>query len=258
MSKPIKILRCKDAKENHYTKKGLLFDLPMRILCVGKSQFSGKSSFLLNILCQDDPRLYKKNFEGDNIYIFSGSLSSDNKIKDIINQFEIPSENCNSEYSEDMLEAFFDLTEEEYNNSINEGNKPKNTLVLLDDVSYTGNLKKKAAGILNKVFCNGRHINLSICVTAQKYAQLHTTQRENCTGCVVWGCSEKQLEQISDDHNTLGSKKQFRTMFREVTSEPHSGMIINYSNNKDSRYMNLNFEPIGPCGKVKGKGCPCK
>ena len=89
MSKPIKILRCKDAKENHYTKKGLLFDLPMRILCVGKSQFSGKSSFLLNILCQDDDRLYKKNFEGDNIYIFSGSLSSDNKIKNILNKESI-------------------------------------------------------------------------------------------------------------------------------------------------------------------------
>ena len=48
--KPIQILKCKDKKEKHYKKKENLFDLPMRVLCVGKSQFSGKSSFLLNIL----------------------------------------------------------------------------------------------------------------------------------------------------------------------------------------------------------------
>ena len=79
--KPINIYRCKDAKEKHYKKKGNLFDLPCRVLCVGKSQYSGKSSFLQNILCQDDNRLYKDDF--DEIYIFSGSLKTDNKIKNI-------------------------------------------------------------------------------------------------------------------------------------------------------------------------------
>ena len=242
MSTPIKILRCKDGKESHYKKKGNVFDLPMRVLCVGKSQFSGKSSFLLNMLCQDDKRLYKDDF--DEIYIFSGSLKSDTKIKNIINVHSVPPENCHDGYDEDMLEAIFDLTEEEYNDSISEKSSPKHVCVILDDISFSGSLKKKSSGIINKIFCNGRHINLSIIATSQKYSQLHTTQRENATGVVVWSCSDKQLELIAADHNMLDSKKDFKKMFRNATDEPHSFMIINYSNPKDSRYMDMKFEPI--------------
>jgi len=46
-------------------------------------------------------------------------------------------------------------------------------------------------------------------------------------------------------------------MFRTATSEPYSFMVVNYSNPKESRYLNMNFEAIGECGKVKGKGCNC-
>lgn len=256
--KPIQIFKCKDKKEKYYTKKGLLFDLPMRILLVGKSQYSGKSSTILNYLEQNDERLYKNNFDGDDIYIVSGSLKTDNKIKTIILNHDIPEENLFEEFDEDALEAIYDLTAEEYEEAIEDGEPPKNTLLILDDVSFKGDLKSKNTGILNKIFCNGRHINLSIIVTAQKYSQLHTTQRENATGLVCWSGTDKQLELISDDHNSMGNKNQFRKMFRTVTEQPHTALIINYSNPPESRYMNLNFEPIGPCGKVKGKGCPCK
>lgn len=254
--KPIQIYRCKDAKEKHYINKGMLFDLPMRILCVGKSQYSGKSSFILNLLEQNDDRLYKNNF--DEIYIFSGSIKSDNKIKTIILNHDVPEENLHEEFDEDMLEAIFDLTAEDYEEAIENKEKPKHTLLILDDISFDGSLKKKNNGILNKVFCNGRHINLSIIVTAQKYSQLHTTQRENCTGLVAWSCTDKQLDLISDDHNMMKSKKLFKSMFRQVTENPHTALIVNYSNPKSDRYMNLNFESIGPCGRVKGKGCSCK
>ena len=255
--KPIQIYRCKDKKEKFYTNKGLLFDLPMRLLLVGKSQYSGKSSYILNLLEQDDNRLYKNEFDGDNIYIFSGSLKTDNKIKTIVLQHDVPEENLHEEYDEDMLEAIFDLTAEDYEEAIENNERPKNTLIILDDISFSGDMKKKNAGILNKIFCNGRHINLSIIATAQKYSQLHTTQRENATGVVCWSCSDKQLELIADDHNIHDNKKMFKTMFREVTADPYTALIINYSNPKESRFMNLNFEPIGPCGKVKGKGCNC-
>lgn len=242
MSKPIKILRCKDCKESHYKKKGNVFDLPLRVLCVGKSQFSGKSSFLLNMLCQDDKRLYKDDF--DEIYIFSGSLKSDTKIKNIINVHSVPPENCHDGYDEDMLEAIYQLTEEDYNDAIENGETPKHILVILDDCSHDNSMKRKNNGILNKVFQAGRHINLSLVACLQKYSQAHTAQRENCSGLVAWGCSDKQLELIAADHNMLESKKEFKTMFRKATDEPYSFMVVNYSNPKDSRYMDMKFEPI--------------
>jgi len=256
-SKPINIYKVKDKKEKFYTDKGLLFNLPFRILMVGKSQFSGKSSCIVNLLLQDDKRLYKNEFEGDNIFIFSGSLKTDNKIKLLINQFEIPESNLFSEYSEEALEAIYDLTEEEYQEAIEEKEKPKNTLVILDDIAFGGDLKRKNAGMINKIFCNGRHINLSIIATAQKYSQLHTTQRENATGVIVWDCSDKQLDLISDDHNILDDKKKFKKNFRMRTKEPFSFFVINYSNPREKRYLSMNFEPIGSCGRTKKEGCPC-
>lgn len=243
MSKPINIYRVKDSKEKHYTDKGLLFNLPFKLLMIGKSQFSGKSSCIVNLLLQEDSRLYKKEFAGDNIYIFSGSLKTDNKIKTIIKQFDIPESNLFNEYSEEALDAIYELTEEEYEEAIENKEKPKNTLIILDDMAFGGDLKKKNSGAINRVFCNGRHINMSIIATAQKYSQLHTTQRENCSGVIVWECSQKQLELIAEDHNIFENKKDFIKMFRELTDKPHSFMVINYSNPKSQRFMDMSFMP---------------
>jgi len=41
MSNPINIYRVKDSKEKHYTDKGLLFNLPFKLLMVGKSSSQG-------------------------------------------------------------------------------------------------------------------------------------------------------------------------------------------------------------------------
>jgi len=254
----IQIYKVKDKKEKYYKKKGNCFDLPFRILLIGKSQYSGKSSFAVNLLCQDDDRLYKKEFDGDNIYIFSNSIKTDTKIKLIISQFEVPEENTFEEYDDDMLGAIYELTEEDYNEALEEKEKPKNTLVILDDIAFDGSLKNKVAGNINRCFCNGRHVNLSIMVMSQKYSMLSTTQRENATGLVCWSCSDKQLDLIGEDHNMFDNKKTFKKMMRNVTEEPHSALIINYSNPKARMYENINFEIIGPCGKVKGKGCTCK
>jgi hypothetical protein len=148
MSKPINIYRVKDSKEKHYTDKGLLFNLPFKLLMVGKSQFSGKSSCIVNLLLQDDKRLYKDEFDGDNIYIFSGSLKTDNKIKTIIRQFDIPESNLFSNYDENSLDAIYELTEEEYNDAVDNNEKPKNTLIILDDIAFGGDLKKKIVVLL--------------------------------------------------------------------------------------------------------------
>lgn len=255
--KPVQIFKCKDKKENYYKKKADLFDLPMRILCVGKSQYSGKSSWLLNMLEQDDDRLYKAEYDGGDMYIFSESLTSDTKIKNIIKQHDIPHSNTFEGYDENALDAIFDMVQDDYNDAINNNKKPKHSLIILDDCSFGGDLRKKNNSTLNKIFCNGRHINLSVICTAQKYTQLHNTQRENATGVVLWDCSDKQLDLIAEDHNILESKKEFKKMFRTVTHEPFSHMIVNYSNPRDRRYMNMNFEPIKKCGHSQDGNCDC-
>ena len=254
---PIEIYKVKDKNEKHYTKKNGMFDLAFRLLIVGKSFLSGKTNLLLNFLLQNDPRLYKQDFKGDNIYIFSASVFTDDKMRTLVEEKEIPSNNLFDTYDEEVVDTLYELMKEEFNEKIRENEKPENKLIIFDDMSFGGNLKKKGNGAIAKIFCNGRHILLSSIITAQKYTDILTTCRENMTGGIFFKCSEKQLDLIESEHNFLENKKDFRHMFRVTTEEPHSFMVVNYTNPPEQLYMNKNFEAIGKCGGVKGKSCNC-
>lgn len=252
--KGVKIYRCKDKKENFYKSKGDLFDLPARLLLVGRSQYSGKSNMLLNLLAQNDTRLYKDDFS--DIYIFSNSIKTDTKIKNIILQHEVPPENQFEEYDEDAIKAIFELTEQEYNESIANKEKPKHTLVILDDIGDKSKSKNKN-NIVDEIFTRGRHINLSVFILLQTYTMASTTQRNNASGLILWDTSDKELDRIATEHSIF-QNKTFKSMFRTVTITPFSYLVINYSNPKSSRYLNKDFLAIGPCGKTKHNGeCPC-
>jgi hypothetical protein len=255
----IEIYKVKDKSEKHYIKKGDMFDLPMRLLVVGKSHLSGKTNLLTNLLLQEDERLYRNNFKGENIYVFSGSLGTDKKLDKIITQLDIPESNLFNEFDEDTLEALLDITKENYDDAIANGESPVHSLFILDDLSFGANLKKHTNGAIAKMFSNSRHYLCSCIINSQRYADILTGARENCSGVILFKCTDRQLETISEDHNFLTQgKKQFKIMFREATTEPHSFLVVNYSNPPEKLYMNKNFRAIGPCGKVKGDGCDCE
>ena len=52
-------------------------------------------------------------------------------------------------------------------------------------------------------------------------------------------------------------RKDFKKLFKKLTTERHSFMVVNYTNDFSNMYLNKNFEPVGKCGKVKGKDCKC-
>jgi hypothetical protein len=251
MPKDIQIYKVKDPAEKFYVDKGKMFDLPMRLLVSGKSYLAGKTNLLTNLLLQDDKRLYRNNFKGDNIYIFT-SHSHDNKIKLIVDEMEIPA--CNMMYGDfdnDLLDALLDNIEEEFEE------EKKHSLIILDDMSFGGGLKSKTNGAIAKLFCNGRHFGCSVILTCQRYCDLPTTCRENATGAILFRCPERVLETIVADHNYM-DKKDFISLFRKLSNaEKHSFMCVNYSNDAKEMYMNNHFQPVGKCGKPIGGGCSC-
>jgi hypothetical protein len=242
MPKTLSIYKVKDEAETYYTNKDLIFDVPFRLLIVGKSQLSGKSNILVNLLLRDE--FYNKDFDGENIFLVSPSITNDEKLKKIIKVKEIPDENLFLEYDEDVLKQLYQMLQDEYEEAKEAGEKPQNKLIIFDDMSYNGALKAKQHGIINKIFSNGRHINLSIITTAQKYSDLLTSSRENANGAIFFNCSNKQLKLIEADHNYLGSKKEFMNMFRKVMNETHSFLVVNYTNPKEQRYLDKNFDVI--------------
>ena len=235
----MKILKVADSSDAFH-KEMPVFDLPFKILINGKSQLSGKTTIVLNLLLNPDFK-YDKQFKGKNMYIVSDN-KLDNKLKLLAEYKEIPDENLMT-YDEGMLTELYSDLEEKFLEEKEEKNI-QNRLILFDDCGYSGNLKNKQSGIISKLICNGRHLNLSQIYTAQKYSQVSTTLRTNITGAILFNTSAKELDLISQDFNYLKSSKAFVNMFRDITGNtPRDFLVVNFTN-KTSLFMNSEFESI--------------
>ena len=239
--KNYKILKVIDKSDEYYTKIDKLFDLPFRLLINGKSQLSGKTTIILNLLL--NPQFnYQQYFQGDDIYIISNN-ELDNKLEIMAEKLEIPSEN-RMKFDEETLVTLYDSFEEQFMEETQNGGKPNNRLIVFDDCGYSNSLKNKQAGIISKLICNGRHLNLSQIYTSQRFSQVSTVLRTNITGAILFNTSMKELDLISDDMNFTKSTKEFINIFREATSMPRSFLVVNFSNPRDELYMDQNFNSI--------------
>ena len=241
-NKSYKILKVRDKNDSYYTPVDRLFDLPFRLLINGKSQLSGKTTIILNLLL--NPTFgYDKMFDGDDIHIISNN-KLDNKLAMMADKLDIPEEN-RQEFDEDYLEILYEDIEEEFMEDTSEGRKPKNKLIIFDDCGYSGSLKSYSKGnIVDKMICNGRHLNLSQIYTSQRFSQCSTCLRTNLTGAIMFSTSMKELELIAEDFNYMTTKKEFIKIFRETTAKPREFMVINFSNPPAEMYLNTMFEPI--------------
>ena len=242
MSKSYKILKVRDKNDTYYTPIERLFDLPAKILINGKSQLSGKTTIILNLLL--NPVFgYDKLFDGDDIHIISNN-KLDNKLSMMADKLDIPDDN-RQEFDEDYLEVLYNDIEEEFMDDVAEGSKPKNKLIIFDDCGYSGSLRSYNKGnIIDKLICNSRHACCSLIFTSQRFSQCSTCLRSNLTGAIMFSTSMKELELISEDFNYMSTKKEFIKTFRTLTKEPRSFMVINFSNKPSDMYLDTEFNPI--------------
>ena len=240
---PYDILKVKDKNDAYYLETPL-FDLPMRLLINGKSQLSGKTTIILNLLA--NPSFpYSKLFKGENIHVISNN-QLDNKLKMLGDRLLIPDENFQM-YDEGYLIKLYDDLEESFMEETANGGKPANRMIIFDDCGYSGSLKSFGRGtVVDKMICNGRHLNLSQIYTSQKYSQCSTTLRNNVTGFIGFGTTAKEVDTITDDMSYFEHRKDFRAMYRANTKKPRSFIVVNYSMglNPENLYYDMEFKPI--------------
>tara|TARA_R110000744_G_scaffold109906_2_gene207523 strand:+ start:484 stop:1215 length:732 start_codon:yes stop_codon:yes gene_type:complete len=236
------IRKVKDKAESYYRRKKQIFDLPFRVAIVGKSQLSGKTSLAVNLLAQKD--FYYNDFKGENIFIVSPSIKTDNKLKRLISALKIPKENLMMSYDEELISGIYDIIEDDYNGRVEQNKKPQMYLFYFDDVGFSGKLRGKQNNMISKLLMNGRHLNISSLLLLQSYGQIAPDARKNLTGLVLFSLSAKGLESIIEEHNYLKSKKEFIRSFRKATNRKHSFFVINYSNDFEHRYLDSSFNPI--------------
>ena len=239
--KKYKILKVRDKTDSYHTDVPDLFNVPFKLLINGRSLLSGKTTIILNlILSKKFP--YHKLFDGENIFIISNN-KLDNKLEMMAEKLDIPPEN-RMMYDEDAIEILYESLEQEFMDETLDGGKPVNRLIVFDDCGYSGSLKNKHHGIISRLICNGRHLNLSQIYTSQRFSQCSTVLRTNLTGAILFNTSSKELDLISDDMNYLNTNKEFVKMFRSVTKEPRSFLVVNFSNPIESLYLNTDFQNI--------------
>ena len=223
-TKKFDILKVRDVSDSYYTKMDKIFDLPFRILINGKSQLSGKTTIILNMLLRNN--FYRNSFDSSNIWIVSNN-KLDNKLRILMKEMPpdgIPKANF-MKFNEDEIDILYDQ-------------------IVFDDCAGSGSLKNKQTGIITKIMTQGRHANLSVLITTQKFSLCSTTLRTNITGAIMFNTSQREVEAIAEDLNYLENKKDFIKMFRKATDERNSFLVINFSNDKKDMYLDSNFEPI--------------
>jgi hypothetical protein len=241
-NKKFTIHKARDGFDKAIKKHETLFQLPMKMLLISKSQVGcGKSNIILNMLVK--PEGYKDYFDGDDIYIFNPSTTLDKKFQIIIEQLDIPSHNIFSEFDNDILNMLIDNITEQTEEEKEDG-KIKHKLIIIDDCSFGGKLKSKRNGAISRLFSNGRHLFLSVMLSSQKLTDIPPVARENATVIISGNSSNRQLDVLSDDCNLLSNKKQFVKMFRDLTDEPYSFMCIDFCRKASQRYLDKNFEPV--------------
>jgi len=248
---PHAILPMKDKTDTFTIKKKEIFDLPCRLLLLGKTGM-GKSSILGNFFLRDD--FYKNDYEPENIFIFSGSLNGDMKLQTIIETLEIPSCNLHDTFDEDAGHAIYDTLVEQFNEALSKKEKPKHSVIIFDDLGFT-NLQRanKKNDIMSRILCNGRKYLISTITLNQRITQVSRTAREQVSGVICGKMSNKDLELMEGDYNYLKDKNKFREMVRDNTQENHDFIVINFSNGKHI-YQDKNFKNICLCDM----GIPCR
>jgi len=239
MPKQLKVV---DKSDDIVIDMGMLMNVPMRGLICARSG-AGKSNLMVNILLSPEFPYNKIFKDGSQIYIMSGSINSDEKVKKMIDVLDIPESNKYDGYDNDALNLLYNNLEEEYIEREVNKDKPEYPLIIIDDISFVLGRGQKF-NALSRLAQNSRKLGISFLITTQHYSQVPKNVRNNITFAVLYKTSMSNLEQIEAEHNYLGSKKEFYSMWNSNVKSKRDFVCINYDNDNLDIYLNKDFEPI--------------
>lgn len=175
---------------------------------------SGKSSFLISILNQKSPRIYRKVFK--NIIVVCPSL--DSLPDDLL--LGIPEEQKFRELSLDVK----NMIEENSEAYKEEEDKCYSQLLILDDV--TAYLKSKEnVKFLNELFFNRRHLRLSIVLSTQYVSCVPKSIRANLSCVCIFKPTVGEYETIRREFMPL-KKDKFNELMGQIFRDKYDNLFI--------------------------------
>jgi hypothetical protein len=242
MPNKLKILRVKDKLDSLKIKKYPTPDLCHSALFIAKSGV-GKSNLIANLLLRKEPEFYNDNFDGDNIFLISPSIDTDDKLRLICEVKEIPESNIFDFYDTSVLTDIFKIIKNEYKTAINDDDKVPNFLIIIDDCADS--LKQGGRNNpLEKLYIAGRHSNITIWTTSQYYSSVPPVVRTNSNVIYVWDTPHKEIIKIAEEHSNVKNDIFVEKFRNSVNNEKHHFIVIDYTKPNNERYRNHEFEAL--------------
>ena len=194
------------------TLYNLVFPLSMIILGVPSS---GKTYFLLHLL-----KSIMMNF--DEIIVYLGSKDSANSFLDLAKNYKKNQLKFKIllKYDEKDLRTYYKKLEDEQELLIKNNKPPKRILLLFDDIFGLPNLMKTNRtnpSIIEEIYANYRHLNLSIILTSQKLKQIIPSIRMMSKYIFITSIGASDIKNISEEHeNIFFNKKEIINIYSKI------------------------------------------
>lgn len=127
----------------------------------------------------------------------------------------------------------------------NKDEKPDypNYLLFVDDFIEKLKNGNKVKG-LSSLITKSRHFQIYLIITSQYYTAVSPVIRSNIKRLRIWGCNNRELKKIADEHSIFEKNKDFQKYFRMITEEPYSYLDIDYNYTAQHIFDNNKITPM--------------
>lgn len=204
------------------------------------SSGGGKSNFIKNILFNKD---WGYNRYYDEIYLWSGSIDDMKEYKELSKHYEMDDKIAiTQKYNEAEMKDLFNDIEKTSTRK-----EPPRVLFILDDQVCNDISSRGKTNLLDELFIRGRHLNISIILSCQKYRLLNQNIRVlNLTHLTMFSNTNSiDRKAIADEHSSKYKPEEILELMNKQLTSRYSYITIDYLNHDvDERFLNQDFKPI--------------
>ena len=224
--------------------------VPFRILTTGKSS-AGKGVLTVNMVTD----FYANVFEC--IYVFAATVHVDSTWKAIehyaireLNQGRTKSPFMFDHFSESALRQILEnqkLAIARQKKDPDHKGPLKGALIIVDDLSHDGNLRKMQGGVMAELWTTSRHYGISLIANVHSINSLGALARRQASAIIVFPIANwRETEAIREQYGQMaGSLKAFDKIMDVAigpSSEPYSFLVIRADAKSSNRAFMLRFE----------------
>ena len=235
------------AFSEHHKFSSNLYNLefPATILVYGEPK-SGKTHFVLNLL-----KDIKQNF--DEIVMYLGAKDSAPAFLDLIEKNKTPVIKILFTYDEKDLNEYCKRLEDKQLALIKAKQRPKRILLLADDIySFPSFMRtnRQNPSVIEKLFANYRHLNLSIIITSQRLKQIIPSVRSMFKFAFICSLGRSDIEELSkENENIYFDKNAICKAYEQVRKREEAKGHI-YFVNKDATEQDR-FQHVKPDNSIE-------